>query len=670
MQRTVRILRRSVPFWLILFLLIAAGIGAAVGTILAGRVTGEVPVTVGQALLVGEPTFPNGLPGGVNIQSIRINPNRMAQDIGILGDDWTSFQAAVEANTGDVFLIKLPLKNASNQDMIVQLDMEVPDCIEVDVFGSDDESESAVDHVFNVTQVGFSRWVFRLSDLAEHYASDWRDSIGIVVGVDDDCHPGFYSIGVTLQQIAGGASDKAVLGITKTGPATASVNGQVTYSITVTNSSETVTATGLTVKDTIPSGMSYVSSSPVGTLSGNQVTWNLGSLAPRDTTVLSLTLQATQAGHWTNRATASCSEGISVEATAVTDVGTTTQATLTKTGPAQVNQAANAVYTITATNTGGSTLTNAVVTDQIPTGMSYVSSVPAASVVGNTATWSLGTLTAGQQRTLTLTLRGVTTGTWTNSATFSSTQGATVTAQATTVVASTGQISLIKTGPAQVNQAANAVYTITATNTGGSTLTNAVVNDQIPAGMSYVSSVPAATVVGNTATWSLGTLTAGQQRTLTLTLRGDTVGTWTNSATFSSAQGITGTASTTTVVTAAPSGMTMSTTDTTDPVAVGNPTIYVITATNQGGTALHNLRIVNAISPLMTFVSASGPVTYTVSGQTVTFSPVTTVNAHQTLTYYVTVRAVTPGSALNITTMTYDEFPLPLTAQEGTSIFP
>jgi len=555
-QRTVRILRRSVPFWLILFLLIAAGIGAAVGTILAGRVTGEVPVTVGQALLVGEPTFPNGLPGGVNIQSIRINPNRMAQDIGILGDDWTSFQAAVEANTGDVFLIKLPLKNASNQDMIVQLDMEVPDCIEVDVFGSDDESESAVDHVFNVTQVGFSRWVFRLSDLAEHYASDWRDSIGIVVGVDDDCHPGFYSIGVTLQQIAGGASDKAVLGITKTGPATASVNGQVTYSITVTNSSETVTATGLTVKDTIPSGMSYVSSSPVGTLSGNQVTWNLGSLAPRDTTVLSLTLQATQAGHWTNRATASCSEGISVEATAVTDVGTTTQATLTKTGPAQVNQAANAVYTITATNTGGSTLTNAVVTDQIP------------------------------------------------------------------------------------------------------------------AGMSYVSSVPAATVVGNTATWSLGTLTAGQQRTLTLTLRGDTVGTWTNSATFSSAQGITGTASTTTVVTAAPSGMTMSTTDTTDPVAVGNPTIYVITATNQGGTALHNLRIVNAISPLMTFVSASGPVTYTVSGQTVTFSPVTTVNAHQTLTYYVTVRAVTPGSALNITTMTYDEFPLPLTAQEGTSIFP
>ncbi len=670
MQRKVRILRRSVPLWLILFLLIASGIGAAVGTILAGRVTGEVPVTVGQALLVGEPTFPNGLPGGVNIQSIRINPNRMAQDIGILGDDWTSFQAAVEANTGDVFLIKLPLKNASNQDMIVQLDMNVPDCIEVDVFGADDENDSAVDHVFNVTQVGFSRWVFRLSDLAEHYAADCRDSIGIVVGVDDTCHPGFYNIGVTLQQIAGGASDKAVLGITKTGPATANINATATYTITVTNSSETITATSLTVKDTIPSGMSYVSSSPVGTLSGNQVTWNLGSLAPLDSTTLSLTLQATQAGHWTNRATASSAEGISVEATAVTDVGTTNQVSLTKTGPAQVNQGANAVYTIVATNTGGTTLTNAVVNDTIPAGMSYVASSPAASVVGNTATWNLGSLTAGASSTLTLTLRGNTAGTWTNSASFNCTQGVTATAQATTVVASTGQVSLTKTGPAQVNQGANAVYTIVATNTGGTTLTNAVVNDQIPAGMAYVASSPAASVVGNTATWNLGSLTAGASSTLTLTLRGNTAGTWTNSATFSCTQGITATASTTTVVVPAPSGMTMSTTDTTDPVAVGNLTTYVITATNQGNTALHNLAIVNAISPLMTFVSASGPVTYTVTGQTVTFSAVATVNAHQTLTYYVTVRAATPGAALNITTMTYDEFALPLTAQEGTSIFP
>jgi len=668
-QRKVRILRRSVPLWLILFLLIASGIGAAVGTILAGRVTGEVPVTVGQALLVGEPTFPDGLPGGVNIQSIRINPNRMAQNIGILGDDWTSFQAAVEANTGDVFLIKLPLKNASNQDMIVQLDMVVPDCIEVDVFGADDESESAVDHVFNVTQVGFSRWVFRLSDLAEHYAADWRDSIGIVVGVDDTCQPGFYNIGVTLQQIAGGASDKAVLGITKTGPATANINAQAAYTITVTNSSE-VTATSLTVKDTIPSGMSYVSSSPVGTLSGNQVTWSLASLAPGDSTVLNLTLLANQAGHWTNRATASSAEGLSVEATVTTDVGTAGQAGLSKTGPAQVNQATNAVYTIVATNNGTTTLTNAVVTDTIPAGMSYVSSVPAASVVGSTVTWNLGTLTAGQLRTLTLTLRADTTGTWTNSAAFGCTQGVTATASTTTVVVSAGQVSLTKTGPNQVNQAANAVYTIVATNTGTTTLTNTVVTDQIPAGMAYVSSVPAASVAGNTVTWSLGTLTAGQLRTLTLTLRADITGTWTNSAAFSCTQGVTATASTTTVVVSAPSGMTMTSTDTTDPVTIGNLTKYVITATNQGGTALHNLRIVNTISPLMTFVSASGPITYTVSGQTVTFGSVATVNAHQTLTYYVTVRAATAGAALNITTMTYDEFALPITVQEGTSVAP
>ncbi len=668
MKRKIHILRRTIPLWLIAFLIIASGIGAAVGTIIAGQVTGDIPVQVGQSLLVGEPIFPGNLPEGVNIQTIRVAPRSLVQSIGIVGDDWTSFQAAAEANTGDVFLIQLPLKNASNQGIMVELTLDIPNCIEVDVFGGDDETGSAVDHVFNVTQLCINKWVFCLSDFADRYTADWRDSIGIVVGVDDDCMPGCYNIGVTLVQIAGGCDNKPLLNLTKTAPPSANLNAQITYNLTVTNDSESMFATNLVVTDTLPEGMTYISSSPAANVTGAELSWNLGALVAGDSRLIQITAEARQAGRWTNHATATIAEGIVVEASATTEVGISA-IDITKYGPSQLNQGATATYTITARNNGSTSLTGVTVTDQIPSGMSYVSSSPTGSVVGGTVTWNLATLSANQQRQLTLVLRGNTAGIWTNSATVNSNQGLTDTAAVTTTIGTTGLIDLTKTGPATLNQSTTATYTITARNTGGTSLTGVTVTDTIPTGMSYVSSSPTGTVFGNTVRWNLGTLYASQQRQLTLVLRGNTNGTWTNSATVTTTQGLTDTDSATTTVSAVPGGMTMSTTDTQDPIAVGEFTTYIITATNQGGTTLHNINIVNIIPAQMTFVSASGPSAHTVSGQTVTFSPVATVIPNQTLTYYVNVRASSSGAALNLTTMTYDEFALTITSQEGTTVF-
>src|SRR3989304_4176915 len=44
--------KKLIPIGLLVLALVAAGAGAAAGTILAGKVTGEVPVAVSQALLV------------------------------------------------------------------------------------------------------------------------------------------------------------------------------------------------------------------------------------------------------------------------------------------------------------------------------------------------------------------------------------------------------------------------------------------------------------------------------------------------------------------------------------------------------------------------------------------------------------------------------------------
>ena len=71
----------------------------------------------------------------------------------------------------------------------------------------------------------------------------------------------------------------ATVAITKTSTATGIVPGeQVPYTITVTNTGPVV-ATNVVVTDTLPAGLSHVSSVPACTASGQLVTCPLGDLA-------------------------------------------------------------------------------------------------------------------------------------------------------------------------------------------------------------------------------------------------------------------------------------------------------------------------------------------------------------------------------------------------------
>ena len=58
MIKRVRVfVKKAIPAWLLVMVLVVCGAGAAAGTVLAGKVTGEMPVAVSQALLVGQPNL-------------------------------------------------------------------------------------------------------------------------------------------------------------------------------------------------------------------------------------------------------------------------------------------------------------------------------------------------------------------------------------------------------------------------------------------------------------------------------------------------------------------------------------------------------------------------------------------------------------------------------------
>jgi len=201
MKSSVRLMgKKALPIWLLVIVLVACGAGAAAGTVLAGKVTGEVPVAVSQALLTGEPSWKASLTPDEDVQPQQVymhadwvaKPNR---SFGAVSDDNTGFQAAAEVATGDWAVFNLPLKNASDVDLVGLLTLSVPECLEVEVF----QATSIDSNVLNVVRVGLNTWKFKLLAAAEY--DDPADALAIIVSVDDICMPGYYNIEGTIKQI-------------------------------------------------------------------------------------------------------------------------------------------------------------------------------------------------------------------------------------------------------------------------------------------------------------------------------------------------------------------------------------------------------------------------------------------------------------------------------------
>jgi uncharacterized repeat protein (TIGR01451 family) len=85
------------------------------------------------------------------------------------------------------------------------------------------------------------------------------------------------------------------------------VGDNVTYALTVTNNGP-ANATGVTVTDTLPAGLTYVSNSCGATFASPTLTWNVGNLAVSASATCNLTATVNQAGVIINAASASGNE--------------------------------------------------------------------------------------------------------------------------------------------------------------------------------------------------------------------------------------------------------------------------------------------------------------------------------------------------------------------------
>jgi uncharacterized repeat protein (TIGR01451 family) len=245
-----------------------------------------------------------------------------------------------------------------------------------------------------------------------------------VSGKEPDYNPSNNSSTVTTP-----VGEETDLAIVKTGPTGTVVAGtDTTYSLTTTNNGPS-NATGVTVTDTLPTGLHYVSSGGSGSVSpnGNTLTITLGALAAHAsvTTTITVSIDPDVTGNVVNAASVTGKEpdldlsnnqsSVTTPITPEIDLAITKSADQTS-----VKQGANLTYTLTSKNNGPSDATNVTVTDTLPAGVQYVSAGGSGSVTNNNGvlTVTLGALAVGATDTTTIVVSvdKTTTGTLTNQA--------------------------------------------------------------------------------------------------------------------------------------------------------------------------------------------------------------------------------------------------------------
>lgn len=158
---------------------------------------------------------------------------------------------------------------------------------------------------------------------------------------------------------------KPTLQVEKTGPELRYVGRNVSYQITVTNTGD-APARDTVLVDTLPGGTQFVSASDGGNFGNGQVTWNLGTLAPRASKSVSVEIKAVQRGTLRNvaMARAFCAEAQDEITTEVRGIPAVLLEVIDLDDPIEVG--GDETYVITVTNQGSAEATNTVIVVTIP----------------------------------------------------------------------------------------------------------------------------------------------------------------------------------------------------------------------------------------------------------------------------------------------------------------
>jgi uncharacterized repeat protein (TIGR01451 family) len=459
-------------------------------------------------------------------------------------------------------------------------------------------------------------------------------------------------------------------------------NQPLVYTLDVTNSG-LAGATGVTITDTLPPGVEFISA-PGCTNDAGTVTCEIGALAGNGGTAQrQITVRPRSTGEITNTASVDSNESDSNTAnntdTESTTVGESNpDLALAKTdSPDPVAENSDLTYTLTVTNTtnagnGTDNATGVTITDQLPASVTFVSASAGCTNSSGTVTCQVGALDEGASAQREIVVRPRQPGQIINTASVSASEADPNAAnddavESTTVQAAAPDLSIEKTdSPDPVTTGQDLTYTLdiaNETNAGDGTdnASGVTATDVLPAGVTFVSASSGCTNSSGTVTCQIGDLDEGASAQRQIVVRPTQAGELSNTASVDGAESdpvpANDSDTETTTVEAATPDLSVEKADSPDPVAENQDLTYTITATNEtnAGDGTDNatgVTITDDLPASVTFVSASDGCAETAGTVTCTIGALAEGSSDQV---EIVVRATEPGPISNTATVDGDQ---------------
>jgi uncharacterized repeat protein (TIGR01451 family) len=494
--------------------------------------------------------------------------------------------------------------------------------------------------------------VFLPTRLPEQLATTDIGGSGAVLLAQTETRPGVSRIGIEIIRprdpnvpsgagIVVGRGETRVdwqapqISVNTSAPPAAPVGQEVSFTLTVSNTGQLETKE-ITLRDALPDGMTYVRSDPPATVDGNQLIWTLTALPGGQTHSIQLVCRPGRAGPVTQRAVATTGDGLRAENNASTQI-TLPQLTVKIDGPAAGFVGVPVAYTLTVTNPGTGPATNVVLSDDFDGGLEH-------ETRSNPVKKTIGTLAPGESKTEKLLLTPRQVGRLFNRVTATA-DGELTAHSEHPIDANKGQLKIDMTGPSLRFLNRPAGYAIRVSNTGEVPLDNLIVRDQLPPELTFTNAGQGGTLVNTEVVWQLGTLKAGEQKTLDLTVScTKPTPKSLNVAVATADPGLTVQTESVIEINGLPA-FRLEVQDLKDPIEVGGTTRYQIDATNQGTLPGTRVEIRAVVPAELKVIQAQGPTAYRIEGNQLIFAPVDSLAPGQRLTYAVDVQALRVGKS-------------------------
>ncbi len=415
-------------------------------------------------------------------------------------------------------------------------------------------------------------------------------------------------------------------------------------------------AVGVIVRDNTPAGARLMATTPPAETAGDSIAWSLGTLSPGEERTLEMELTPIDEGEIGSVATVS----FAAHATARSRC-TRPQLAIRMTAPSRVLVGRQQKVKIELHNPGTGDATSVMLLENVPENLRHEA--------GPALEFEVGTLRAGETRTLELVMSAEKAGHVTNVLTARADGNLEVQQQVEFQVVAP-ELAVDVNGPRRRYLERPATYTVSIENPGTATARDVRLVTRLPQGLRFVkaNNLGEYDAASHSVYWSLAELPEGEQGEVQLTAMPVTSGELTLQVEGQASEGLKDEAAMAIQIEGI-AALKFEVLDVEDPIEVGGETMYEVRVANQGTKAATNVGVRFVTPAGMQAVAASGESRHTVQSGAVVFAPLPRLAPQAEALFRVRVQGIQPGDQRMTVEVTSDDLAQPVRKEESTRVF-